>query len=120
MVQEIKEKQQIEYKILNLETNKELNFGRLMSGSKKKEWSFKLTGENPDDGKIYFVFIDHNFDLLEFSYHFQSNTIKEIGLLRKIKKENPKDVNHYIVKIILMKRNLIIMKNNGDLYIMRY
>ena len=119
MIQELKEKEQIKYKILNLETDKELDFGRLMSGS-KKEWSFKLIGENPDDGKMYFVLVDHNFNMLEFSYHFQSNTIEEIGYLRKIKKENPKDDNNYIVKIILMKRNFIIIRNNDDLFIMNY
>ena len=119
VIQELKEKEQITYKILNLITNKELDFGRLMSGS-KKEWSFKLIGKNPDDGKIYFVLVDHNFNIFEFSYHFQSNTIEEIGLLRKIKKENPKDANYNIVKILLMKRSFIIIKTNGELYIMNY
>jgi hypothetical protein len=118
IIQEKKE-ERIKYKILNLVTNKELDFGRLMSGI-KKEWSFKLIGENPDNGKIYFVLVDHNFDLLEYSYHLQSNEIEEIGLLRKITKENPKEDNNIIVKIILMKSNFILIKNNGELYIMNY
>ena len=118
IIQEQKE-EQIKCKILNLVTNKELDFGRLMSGI-QKEWSFKLIGENPDNGKIYFVLVDHNFDLLEYSYHLQSNEIEEIGLLRKITKENPKEDNNIIVKIILMKSNFILIKNNGELYIMNY
>ncbi len=118
IIQEKKE-EQIKYKIFNFVTNKELDFGRLMSGI-KKEWSFKLIGENPDDGKIYFVLVDHYFNMLEYSYHLQSNEIEEIGVLRKITKENPKEDNNIIVKIILMKRNFIIIKSNGELYIMNY
>ena len=119
VVQEIQEKEQINYKICNLITNKQYDFGRLISGT-KKEWCFKLIGENPDDGKIYFVLVDHNFYMIEFSYHLQTNEIEEIGLLRKIKKDNINDANHNIIKIILMKRNFIIIKNNGELFMMNY
>ena len=79
-----------------------------------------MIGENPDDGKIYFVLVDHNFYMIEFSYHLQTNEIEEIGLLRKIKKDNINDANHNIIKIILMKRNFIIIKNNGELFMMNY
>ena len=100
-------------------TKKELSFGGLLSGI-KREWNFKLIGENPDDGKIYFVLVDHNFNLLEFSYDFQSNIIEEIGLLRRVNKDIPKDPKHKIVKIIIMKSNFIVVKNNGELYVMNY
>ena len=119
IIEETDEKEQIKHKILNLVTNKELNFGGILSGT-KREWNFKLIGENPDDGKIYFVLVDYNFNILEFSYYHQSNEIEEIGLLRRVNKENPKDPKHKIVKIILMKRNFIIVKSNGELYVMNY
>mgnify|MGYP002624593388 CR=1 FL=1 len=119
VIEEIDEKEEIKYKILNLVTNKEFLFGGLLSGI-KREWSFKLIGENPDDGKIYFVLVDYNFNLLEFSIYLQSNEIEEIGLLRRVNKDNPKDPKNKIVKIILMKRNFIIVKSNGELYVMNY
>ena len=118
VIEETNEKE-IKYKILNLVTNKELYFGGLLSGI-KREWNFKLIGENPDDGKIYFVLVDYNFNLLEFSYYLQSNKIEEIGLLRRVNKDNPKDPKHKIVKILLMKNNFIIVKNNGELYVINY
>ena len=119
VIEETNEKEQIKYKILNLVTKKELYFGELLSGI-KKDWNFKLIGENPDDGKIYFVLVDYDFNLLEFSYYLQSNKIEEIGLLRRVNKDNPKDPKHKIIKILLMKNNFIIVKNNGELYVMNY
>jgi len=119
VIEETIGKEKIRYKILNLLTYKELYFGGLLSGI-KREWNFKLIGENPDDGKIYFVLVDHNFNLLEFSYDFQSNIIEEIGLLRRVNKDIPKDPKHKIVKIIIMKSNFIVVKNNGELYVMNY
>jgi len=119
VVEETDEKEQKKYKILNLATKKELYFGRLLSGI-KREWNFKLIGKNPDDGKVYFVLVDYNFNMLEFSFHLQSNEIEEIGILRRVNKDNVKDPKHKIVKIILMKRNFIIIKNNGELYVMNY
>ena len=119
LIEETDEKEQIKHKILNLITNKELYFGGILSGA-KREWNFKLIGENPDDGKIYFVLVDYNFNMIEFSYDLQSNEIEEIGLLRRVNKDNPKDPKHKIVKIISMKRNFIIVKSNGELYLMNY
>jgi len=119
VIEEEDKKNHINYKILNLVTKKELSFGGLLSGI-KREWNFKLIGENPDDGKIYFVLVDYNFNLLEFSFYLQSNKIEEIGLLRRVNKDNPKDPKHKIVKILLMKNNFIIVKNNGELYVMNY
>ena len=119
VIEETNEKKQIKYKILNLETYKEIYFGKLLSGI-KREWNFKLVGENPDDGKIYFVLVDYNFNLLEFSYSLQSNVVEEIGLLRRVNKDNPIDPKNKIIKILLMKSNFIIVKNNGELYVMNY
>jgi len=119
VIEEENERKHINYKILNLVTKRELSFGGLLSGI-KREWNFKLIGENPDDGKIYFVLVDYNFNLLEFSFYLQSNKIEEIGLLRRVNKDNPKDPKHKIVKILLMKNNFIIVKNNGELYVMNY
>ena len=119
VIEEEDKKNHINYKILNLVTKKELSFGGLLSGI-KREWNFKLIGENPDDGKIYFVLVDYNFNLLEFSFYLQSNKIEEIGLLRRVNKDNLKDPKHKIVKILLMKNNFIIVKNNGELYVMNY
>ena len=119
LVQEMDESNQIVYKIINLVNNKELCFGVLLKGL-KKDWKFKLIGENSDEGRIYFVFVDPNFSMLEFSFNPKNDVIQEIGYLRNMDKSLTKNPNNKIIKIILIRRTFIIINSNGELFRMNY
>ena len=110
---------QIQYKIMNFINNNELYFGNMLERL-NKNLSLKLIGKNNDNGKIYFILVDQNLNIYEFSFIPESGDIQEIDFKGALTKNNSNIYNDKIVKIILVKRTLIIINRNCELFKMNY
>lgn len=116
IIQEKDTNNNIKNKIFNLDNKTEIVFGNLLTKI-KNDWNFMLIGENSDNRKIYFAFIDPNFNLVEFSFAPINQNIQIVGLL---KAKETSLYNNKVLKIILLKRTIIIINNNGKLYKTNY
>ena len=110
---------QIQYKIMNFINNNELYFGNMLERL-NKNLSLKLIGKNNDNGKIYFILVDQNLNIYEFSFIPESGDIQEIDFKGALTKNNSNIYNDKIVKIILVKRTLFIINRNCELFKMNY
>ena len=111
------EKNNPKYKIYNYINHNEINFINPFLNL-SNTWKFKIIKKSKINNIIYFLLIDSNINILEFSFNQLNKTILQIGYIRK--ENNNLTIKNNIVKLILLDNYLIIINNNKSVHLLNY